>query len=111
MNRILTLAAVIAAGISTSAFAADAPAAAAAPAATPAATAAPEAAALSAAANSEQARKLLIAQGYTNVSELTRDDKGRWAGTATKDGKTGMVAIALPEKAADQKAPDAPAKN
>ena len=106
MKSTLTLAALIAAGLSTSVFAADAPAAAAAPT-----SAAAESAAMSDAANADQARKLLIAQGYTNVSELTRDDKGRWSGTAMKDGKTTIVAIALPEKAVDTKAPAAPAKN
>jgi putative membrane protein len=110
MNRILSLTAVAFIGLSTSAFAADAPAATAAPA--PAAPAS-EAAALSATANAEQARKLLIAQGYTNVSELTRDDKGRWNGTAMKDGKTTIVSIAIPDKEAAEKtaAPAAPAKN
>lgn len=106
MKSTLTLAALIVAGLSTSVFAADAPAAAAAPAA-----AVSESAAMSSAANAEQARKLLIAQGYTNVSELTRDDKGRWNGTATKDGKTAIVAIALPEKTAAEKAPAPAAKN
>ena len=107
MKSTVTLAALIVAGLSTSVFAADAPAAAAAPVAAPAA----ESVAMSSAANAEQARKLLIAQGYTNVSELTRDDKGRWNGTAMKDGKTTIVAIAIPEKAVDSKAPAAAAKN
>ncbi len=106
MKSTITLAALIVAGLSTSVFAADAPAAAAAPAA-----AVSESAAMSSAANAEQARKLLIAQGYTNVSELTRDDKGRWNGTAMKDGKSAIVAIALPEKAAGDKAPAPAAKN
>lgn len=43
-----------------------------------------------------QARKHLLSQGYTAVSELERDADGRWTGTATKDGKTVIVAIAVP---------------
>ncbi len=111
MKRILSLAAVLAAGLLTPAFAADAPATAPANVAANAAETAAESAALSNAANGEQARKLLIAQGYTNVSELTRDDKGRWTGTAMKDGKTTIVAIAIPEKPAAAKAPAATEKN
>lgn len=106
MIRALTLAAVVAAGFSLPAFAADAPAAAPA-AATPEAAAAPDSKAttaaqsaeLTTAANAEEARKLLLAQGYTNVSDLNRDDNGRWTGTATKDGKTNFVAIGIPNKA------------
>ena len=60
--------------------------------------AASQAAALNADANAQAARKILISQGYTNVSELNRDAKGHWAGTAMKDGKTIGVAIALPSK-------------
>jgi hypothetical protein len=101
MIRALTLATVLAAGFTLPAFAADAPAATAAVDGNAAAS---QSAALSVAANAEQARKILLSQGYTNVSELNRDDKGRWTGTATKDGKTIFVAIALPLKA-----PEAPA--
>jgi hypothetical protein len=106
MIRTLTLAAVVAVGFSIPAFAADAPAAATPAPAAAAAAPAPDAkvtaaqsAELTTAANADQARKLLVAQGYTNVSDLNRDNQGRWTGTATKDGKTGFVAIALPEKA------------
>jgi periplasmic protein CpxP/Spy len=101
MIRTLTLAAVVAAGFSLPTFAADAPAAAAAPEAN---VTAAQSAELTTAANADQARKLLLAQGYTNVSDLNRDNQGRWTGTATKDGKTNFVAIALPEKAPAEKA-------
>ena len=52
------------------------------------------------AANAEQVRKLLQSQGYTNVSELSRDSNGRWTGTATKNGERKLVAVALPNKVA-----------
>ena len=55
---------------------------------------------LSVAANAEQARKLLQSQGYTNVSELSRDSNGRWTGTAMKNGERKLVAIALPNNLA-----------
>jgi hypothetical protein len=51
---------------------------------------------LTEAANAQQARAQLAHQGYSNISELRRDDQGRWSGTAVKDGKTVFVAIALP---------------
>ena len=41
----------------------------------------------------EDARKHLMQQGYTNVSELTKDAQGKWVGSATKDGKTVPVAV------------------
>ena len=88
MTRALSLAALIAAGLSLPALAADKPA-------VDSGTAAAASAELTTAANAEQARKLLQAQGYTNVSDLTRDG-GRWTGTATKDGKTIFVAVNLP---------------
>ena len=94
MRRKLSLIVLTAAAFSAPAFAAET---AVAPAADANAVAV-EAAALSASANAEQARKLLQAQGYTNVSDLNRDASGRWTGTASKDGKTIFVAIALPAK-------------
>ena len=75
-----------------------------APKADAAAAAALESAGLSLAAQSQQARLMLIAQGYTNVSDLQRDEDGRWTGAATKDGTTTRVSVALPPK------PAAPAK-
>lgn len=50
-----------------------------------------------------QARQHLIHLGYTNVSELTKDQGGKWVGTATKDGQVRGVAV-------DIKGPAAPAK-
>lgn len=41
----------------------------------------------------EDARKHLMQQGYTNVSELTKDAQGKWVGSASKDGKTVPVAV------------------
>lgn len=41
-----------------------------------------------------QARQHLLHLGYTNVSELTKDQDGRWIGTATtKDGQIRVVAV------------------
>lgn len=94
MIRILSLAALVAAGFALPALAADQPAA-------DAKLAAAASAELASAANAEQARKLLLAQGYTNVSQLTRDESGKWTGTAMKDGKTNFVAINLPHPQAD----------
>ncbi|MBA3482656.1 MAG: hypothetical protein H0T51_12655 [Pirellulales bacterium] len=41
----------------------------------------------------EQARDRAVSSGFSDVSALTKDDKGIWRGTATKDGKAGNVAI------------------
>jgi len=40
-----------------------------------------------------QARDHIANSGYTNVSSLTQDGNGLWHGTATKNGKTGPVAL------------------
>lgn len=41
-----------------------------------------------------QARQHLMHLGYTNVSELTKNENGQWVGTATtKDGQTRVVAV------------------
>lgn len=40
-----------------------------------------------------QARDRALAAGFTNVSPLKKDDSGVWRGTASKDGKSGSVAI------------------
>ena len=106
MRRKLSLIVLTAAAFSAPAFAAETAVAPAADANANANAVVVEAAALSASANAEQARKLLQAQGYTNVSDLNRDASGRWTGTASKDGKTIFVAIALPAKT-----PAAPAAN
>jgi hypothetical protein len=96
MTRALSLAALLAVGLSLPAFAADE---AAAPAPDAAAIAA-HTAQMSHVANANQVRKLLFAQGYTNVSNLNRGEDGRWVGTGVKNGKTVGVAIALPGKSA-----------
>ena len=41
----------------------------------------------------EDARKHLMQQGYTSVSELVKDAQGKWVGSASKDGKTVPVAV------------------
>ena len=92
MKRTLSLAALLIVGSTIHAVAAE-PASSAAASAD---TLASHSALLSAAANAEQARKLLQSQGYTNVSQLNRDANGRWIGTATKDGKQRMVSVGLP---------------
>jgi len=88
MTKLLVLAALLATGLATHALAAEK---------APAATANPSAE-LNASADAEAVRKILIGQGYTNISTLDRDESGRWMGTAFKDGKTTGVAIALPKK-------------
>ena len=93
MKSALYLAAAVVAGLSTQTLAAD-------QAATPATNApavAAQAAALNASADAQTARQILIAQGYSSVSELNRDTKGHWVGTAVKDGKTLAVAIVVPK--------------
>lgn len=40
-----------------------------------------------------QAQDRAIAAGFADVSALTKDDKGIWRGTATKDGKSVKVAV------------------
>lgn len=86
MTKMLALAALLATGLAAHAIAAES---------VPAATANP-AAELNASADAQAVRKILGSQGYTNISALDRDERGRWVGTATKDGKTTGVAIALP---------------
>ncbi|MGD9667808.1 MAG: hypothetical protein AB7U75_02000 [Hyphomicrobiaceae bacterium] len=51
---------------------------------------------MSVAANADQVRKLLLSQGYSNVSPLVPDRNGRWTGIAMKDGKREFVAVAFP---------------
>ena len=43
--------------------------------------------------SSDGAFSTLLEHGYRNISELNKDAEGRWAGTATKDGKTVSVAV------------------
>ena len=86
MTRMLSLAAVLAAGLALPTIAADT---------TP--KAAPETGAETAPSGNpftmEDARMHLMQQGYTNVSELVKDAAGKWVGSAEKDGKTVPVAV------------------
>jgi hypothetical protein len=43
----------------------------------------------------DQARQHLMHLGYTNVSQLQKDMHGNWSGSATKDGKTVLVAVGV----------------
>lgn len=45
------------------------------------------------------ARKHLMHLGYTNVSELSKDENGVWSGQAMKDGKSVGVAVDIKGKA------------
>lgn len=48
-----------------------------------------------------QARQHLLHLGYTDVSELTRDEDGKWVGFATtKDGQKRVVAVDIKRPAA-----------
>lgn len=40
-----------------------------------------------------QAQDRVLAAGYTDVSALTKDDKGIWRGTAAQEGKSVKVAV------------------
>jgi len=40
-----------------------------------------------------QARQHLMHLGYSEVSELSTDEDGKWIGTATKDGQKRIVAV------------------
>lgn len=51
--------------------------------------------------DAKQAHNILASRGFVNISALDRDEEGRWAGTATKDGKTIFVAVMLPKPPAD----------
>lgn len=87
MTRMTALAAVAVATLSTPVFAAE-------PATSGDASAqAALSTALTQATAARQAQIALVNQGYTNVSELDRDDNGRFVGTAVKDGKTVIVSI------------------
>jgi hypothetical protein len=44
----------------------------------------------------QQIRYQLMHNGFTHVSALMRVDPAQWAGTATKDGKTVIVAVRFP---------------
>lgn len=91
MNYTLALAAALAAGIASPVLANEAPQANA--------QGAPGL--LDAASAEYQARLHLAHQGYVNISPLARDEDGRWIGTAMKDGKTMIVAVAFPRPNGD----------
>lgn len=91
MIRALSLAALVSAGAALPAMAGD-------DAASSAADTAAFTAQLSVQANANQARNILLARGYSQVSDLTRGEDGRWTGTAVKDGKTIFVAVEMPPK-------------
>lgn len=40
-----------------------------------------------------QAKKRIAKAGYTNISDLKKDDAGLWKGSATKGGKSVNVAL------------------
>ncbi len=82
MTRKLSLAAVLAASLAFPAIAEDA-----------STKVAPEAARSGTPFTMEDARKHLMQQGYTNVSELVKDASGKWVGSAVKDSKTVPVAV------------------
>lgn len=89
MTRILSLAAVLVAGLAFPTIAADTSTNTA-----PQATATkniPEGNPFS----REDARQHLMRQGYTNVSALVKDANGRWVGSGTKDGRTVAVAVGV----------------
>lgn len=83
MTRVLSLAAALAVGMSTSVLAAE--------------TTGPVMQNLF---TEVQARQHLLHLGYTNVSGLTKDADGKWIGTATKDGQTRAVAVDIKGPAA-----------
>lgn len=96
MIRSTILAAALATGLAVPAFAADQPANADASANSAAVAA--YTASLSNAANANEARKFLTAKGYSQISELNRDENGRWSGTAVKNGQNVGVAVDISPK-------------
>jgi hypothetical protein len=89
MTRTLWLVAVLIAGLTLPALSEDTTTKAAP------GTVAPEAARTGNPYKMEDARKHLMQQGYTNVSELVKDASGKWVGSAMKDGKTVPVAVGV----------------
>ena len=87
MIRTLALAAVVATGLAVPAMAesANSP--------SPAQTAEATPAVRGNLFTEQQARAHLMHLGYTDVSELAKDENGAWRGSATKDGKTLSVAV------------------
>ncbi len=95
MIRSLSLAALLAAGLAMPAMANEE---AASDPATDAAAVSAHTAQLTQAAQADQVRKMLSAQGYNNISALTLNDYGRWTGSAEKGGKVLGVSVILPSK-------------
>ena len=89
MIRRLALSALVSAGFAV-------PAMAQTTASPDTATAAAFSASLNDAATGEQARLMLMHEGYTQVSALDHYQPGRWIGTAVKDGKPVTVAVVWP---------------
>jgi hypothetical protein len=87
MIRTLALAAVVATGFAAPALAESANGA------SPAQTAEAKPALRGNLFTQDQARAHLNHLGYTNVSELSKDENGVWRGSATKDGETRNVAV------------------
>ena len=87
MIRTLALAAVVATGLCVPAMAESANSA------SPTQTAEVKPAVRGNLFTEQQARAHLTHLGYTNVSELAKDENGVWRGSATKDGKTLSVAV------------------
>lgn len=87
MIRVLSLAAALAVGTSVSVLAAEA-----------------NGPALQNVFTEVQARQHLLHLGYTNVSALTKDEGGKWVGTATKDGQTRAVAVDIKRPASTSSA-------
>ncbi len=86
MIRAVWLAAILVGGLALPAIAAE-----------PTKTDAPEAVAQGPATEKPftmiDAQNLLRQRGYTNVSELVKNEKGIWIGSAVKDGKTVPVGV------------------
>ena len=86
MTRTLSLAAVLIAGFAFPAIADDA-------ATKPGQSSVTNSAAVGNPFTMEDARQHLMHLGYTNVSGLVKDANGKWVGSATKDGKTTVIAV------------------
>lgn len=95
MTRVLPLAALLAAGFSYTTLAAEAPSS------TDLAAIAIQSAELTVAANAQQVQQILLAQGYTNVSNLDRNESGHWTGTAVKNGNIVGVTVVMPRRDGD----------
>ncbi|MDX2307591.1 MAG: hypothetical protein NW216_05070 [Hyphomicrobium sp.] len=91
MIRAATLAALLSAGLTFPALAAEADATADA-----ANTATTFLAEQAHQAEANKVRALLASRGYTQVVNLNRDADGRWTGSGMKDGKPAYVSLVVP---------------